>query len=64
MGHADPSVRHEVTSLDAFHLDREALQNLEVQEGLKIDVVVHMEDLLVQGPYDLQDPSRLLVPSY
>ena len=64
MGHADPSVRHEVTSLDAFHLDREALQNLEVQEGLEIDVVAHMEDLQVLDPYDPLDPSHLLAPSY
>ena len=64
MGHVDPWVRHEVTSLDAFHLDHEELQNLEAQEGLEIDVVAHMEDLQVLDPYDLQGPSHPLVPSY
>lgn len=64
MGHVDPWVHREVTSLDAFHLDHEAIQSLEVQEGLEIDVVAHMEDLQVLDPYDPRGPSHLLAPSY
>ena len=41
MVHEGPWDLHEETSQDAYHLDHVALQNLEVQEGLEIDVVVH-----------------------
>ena len=64
MDHVDPSVLHEVTSQDAYHLDHVALQNLEVQEGLRIDVVVHMEAHQGLAPLDLPGPLHFQAPSY
>ena len=64
MDHVDPSVLHEVTSQDAYHLDHVALQNLEVQEGLEIDVVVHKGVHQGMAPSDLLDPLHFQAPSY
>ena len=63
MDHEDPLGLHEETSLDAYHLDHVAIQNLEVQEGLRIDAVVHKAVHQDLGPLDLLDPSHFLAPS-
>ena len=64
MVHEGPWDLHEETSQDAYHLDHVALQNLEVQVGLEIDVAVHMEVHRDLVPLVHLGPSHSLGPSY
>ena len=64
MDHEDPLGLHEETSLDAYHLDHVAIQSLEVQEGLRIDAVGHMEAHQGLVPLDLPGPLHFQAPSY